>query len=459
MERFMYRDESFEGMLKEKADEYRMYPSQQTWENIQKQIKRRNRTFNFKSFGLSTLLLLGFAITAGDDELTNSERNSSSLLQQPFTNTDENDVARTTEAPVVSIHTSIQKKSVAETTAEAGEVDQIISTEPFVAKETIAVTPAEQTAASAADESTAIPLAIEKVSADSRLMSVDPAQRFVPTKAIVSPEASIAPAAVEEQPQSTVTEPSAAVLTDAELNYEVNVPVIYKQPLRKQIQFYFTSGASYRVLYNDKQLTFGNLQNLDPENVARHKPSIGFEAGTAILFPMSKSVKFRTGVQLNYTRYNVEVFRANPQVATISFATSGVVQRISALRTDSGRLSIVKNETLQFSIPVGLEFKLAGKRKVQWNMAANIQPTYLISASGYFLTNDLKKYVKAPDLLSNLNLNSALETFIRWDMKDLQLQAGPQLRYQLFSNTRGDYPIKEHLVDYGFRIGLVKTLR
>ncbi len=136
-----------------------------------------------------------------------------------------------------------------------------------------------------------------------------------------------------------------------------------------------------------------------------------------------------------------------------------MVQRISALRTDSGYLSVVKNETLQLSIPVGLEFKLAGKRKVQWNVAANIQPTYLISASGYFLTNDMKKYVKAPDLLSNLNLNSALETFIRWDMNDFQLQAGPQLRYQLFSNTRGDYQIKEHLVDYGFRIGLVKTLR
>ena len=73
--------------------------------------------------------------------------------------------------------------------------------------------------------------------------------------------------------------------------------------------------------------------------------------------------------------------------------------------------------------------------------------------------NDLKKYIKAPDLLSNLNLNTALETFLRWDINNVQFQAGPQLRYQLFSNVRGDYPIKEHLVDYGFRIGIVKTLR
>lgn len=452
MERFMYRDESFEGTLKEKADEYRMYPSQQTWESIQKQIKRRNRTFNFKSFGLSTLLLLGFAISVGDDELTNNEHTATSLLQQPFTNTDENDIAGTTETPVVSIHTTIQKKSIAETTGEVNDIEHIIPDEPLPV-ESIPVTSSAIATAATGELIENIPT-IEKVSADNRLMSVDPAQRFIEPKATTHSD--LTPVSTE-QSTSTVPEPSA--LTDAELNYEVNVPVIHKQPLKKQIQFYLTSSASYRVLYNDKQLTFGNLQNQDPENVARHKPSVGFEAGTAILFPVSKSVKFRTGVQLNYTRYNVEVFRANPQVATISFATSGVVQRISALRTDSGRLSIVKNETLQLSIPVGLEFKLAGKRKVQWNMAANIQPTYLISASGYFLTNDLKKYVKAPDLLSNLNLNSALETFIRWNMNDFQLQAGPQLRYQLFSNTRGDYPIKEHLVDYGFRIGLVKTLR
>ena len=458
MERYMYQDESFEGTLKEKADEYRMYPSQQTWDSIQKQIRRRNRTFNFKSFGLSTLLLLGFAISVGDDEMTNSERTSSSSLQQPFTNTDENDLEKTTEAPVVSIHTTIQKKSIAPSIAEDGYVDEIISHKPSLVEASPVSSP-EQTAEAGSVESIAIESTIEKVSADTRLISVDPAQQFVPTKATAFTDVSITSTAAEEQPQITAAEPSAAVLTDAELNYEVNVPVLYKQPLKKQIQFYLTSGASYRVLYNDKQLTFGNLQNMDPENVARHKPSIGFEAGTAILFPMSKSVKFRTGIQLNYTRYNVEVFRSNPQVVTIAFATSGVVQRISALRTDSGRLSIVKNETLQFSIPVGLEFKLAGKRKVQWNMAANIQPTYLISASGYVLTNDLKKYVKAPDLLSNLNLNTAFETFIRWDMKDFQLQAGPQLRYQLFSNTRGDYQIKEHLVDYGFRIGLVKTLR
>ncbi|HLO37084.1 MAG TPA: hypothetical protein VK173_01200, partial [Lacibacter sp.] len=76
MERFMYQDESFERMLKDKADEYRMYPSQQSWENIQKRIRPKNNLFNFKSLGLSAALLLGFAISISDEQ-TPKETNSS----------------------------------------------------------------------------------------------------------------------------------------------------------------------------------------------------------------------------------------------------------------------------------------------------------------------------------------------------------------------------------------------
>jgi hypothetical protein len=76
MERFMYQDESFERMLKDKADEYRMYPSQQSWENIQKRIRPKNNLFNFKSLGLSAALLLGFAISISDEQTTKDTNSS-----------------------------------------------------------------------------------------------------------------------------------------------------------------------------------------------------------------------------------------------------------------------------------------------------------------------------------------------------------------------------------------------
>ncbi|MBP6686562.1 MAG: hypothetical protein KA160_01785, partial [Lacibacter sp.] len=243
-----------------------------------------------------------------------------------------------------------------------------------------------------------------------------------------------------------------------------DVPVITVPKLKKQLQFYISSSASYRVLYSDNKLTFGNLLQQDPEKVAKHTPSLGVEFGAAVLLPISKRINFRTGIQLNYTRYNVALFRSSPQVATVVLNNNyAVIQRVTSLSSQNSnglsKSDEVANETYQLSIPIGLEFKLAGKNKLQWNLAANVQPTYLISASGYMLTSNFEKYIKAPDLLSNLNLNTALETFLRWNTKNVQLQAGPQLRYQLFSHSQDGYPIKEHLVDYGFRIGIVKTIK
>jgi hypothetical protein len=36
---------------------------------------------------------------------------------------------------------------------------------------------------------------------------------------------------------------------------------------------------------------------------------------------------------------------------------------------------------------------------------------------------------------------------------------GPQIRYQIFSSYKKEYPIIEHLKDYGFKIGLSKTIK
>jgi hypothetical protein len=102
---------------------------------------------------------------------------------------------------------------------------------------------------------------------------------------------------------------------------------------------------------------------------------------------------------------------------------------------------------------------LAGNRQFSFNLGAGLQPTYQLHATGLLVTGDLKHYIKAPDLLSRLNLNSNLETFFRWGSGDLQFQMGPQLRYQLFSNSKGKYPVQEHLVDYGLKFGIIKTLR
>ena len=448
MERFMYQDESFEQMLKDKADEYRMYPSQQSWENIQKRIRPKNNLFNFKSIGLSAALLLGFAISISDEQTTKETKAS---FVSNFT--------EDSEASVVTASTSTNTAKVIPITAAirvnpvSSELPEIITTD-------------------------AIENEVNEINAqDSETITILPTADEMPslTKAtVIIEQNSAAPSLVvknvaeEKATDINMSEPVAstepAVVSEENLNVTADVPIITVPKLKRQLQFYIASSASYRVLYNDNKLTFGNVWQQDPDKIAKHSPSMGVEFGSAILFPLTKNINFRTGIQINYTRYNVELYRSNPQVATVVLNNnSGVIQRVTSLSSQNNnglfKSDEVANETYQLSLPVGLEFKLAGKRQLQWHLATNVQPTYLLSASGYLLTSNFEKYIKAPDLLSNLNLNTSLETFLRWNVKDIQLQAGPQLRYQIFSNSQEGYPIKEHLVDYGFRIGIVKTLK
>ncbi|HLO36871.1 MAG TPA: outer membrane beta-barrel protein, partial [Lacibacter sp.] len=435
-------------MLKDKADEYKMYPSQQSWENIQKRIQPKSRLFNFKSIGLSAALLLGFAISISDEQTTKEAAGSfaASLLdgqELPVTATTAKNTAK-----VIPITAAIRTKPVSQELSE-----------PFISN--AVETPSAETIAEP-NETTTI------TSAEEEMPSLKKATIAIEPTSLI-PSLTGKPNAVEVKaiditaPESTISvEPDVTDAVEGE-GRDV-VPVVKSPKLPKQLQFYIASSASYRVLYNDNKLTFGNILQQDPEKVAKHSPSVGVEFGAAVLLPLSKNINFRTGIQLNYTRYNVEVFKTTPQVATVILNNNtAVIQRVTSLNSQNNnglsKSSEVANETYQLSLPLGFEFRLAGKRKLQWNLATNVQPTYLISASGYMLTNNYEKYIKAPDLLSNLNLNSSLETFLRWNVKDVQMQAGPQLRYQIFSNSQEGYPIKEHLVDYGFRIGIVKTIK
>lgn len=448
MERFMYQDESFERMLKDKADEYRMYPSQQSWENIQKRIRPKNNLFYFKSLGLSAALLLGFAISISDEQ-TPKETNSSFVTN--FVDDQEH--------PAITAETKNNTAKVIPITA-AIRVNQISTEFPETITTESVETPVNESIAQPFEIAASIATEEDMPSLTKATVTIEPSSLKPSAPAIIN--------TVEEKTIDIVpNESSISVEPDpgeANLSANLDLPVITVAKPKRQLQFYIASSASYRVLYSDNKLTFGNLLQQDPEKVAKHSPSLGVEFGTAVLLPLSKNINFRTGIQINYTRYNVELFRSNPQVATVIMNNNnGVIQRVTSLssQNNSGlfKSDEVANETYQLSIPIGFEFRLAGKRKLQWNLATNIQPTYLLSASGYLLTSNFEKYIKAPDLLSNLNLNTALETFLRWNVKDIQLQAGPQLRYQLFSNSQEGYPIKEHLVDYGFRIGIVKTLK
>lgn len=457
MERFMYHDDSFEHVLKQKADEYRMYPSDQSWENINRRLHKPNR-FNWKaaSFLTAGLLTISLWVSVHQHKITtappaiailrvdDSNRNqvTASFTPSQSKKQQEKSSRKSIEAVPQNLFTSNQKSD------RSTEHGADVAIEPK---------------AVVTEDNTLIPAAVQPVEPEIKLtdaqelntFSTLPVADFVKAAVTLNVTVPAAPAITE-----TTTEIADESKTDADLNYEVHVPVsVQTRKPKSELQLHFTPSASYRVLVSDNRFNFGNLR--DPNSAVKQRTSIGMEAGVTWIKPISKTVSFTAGLQFNFTNYVLVSSRYNPELATVILNSARNVQRYTNLRTSNGYFpENITNKTYQLSIPVGMQIRLLQTKKFSWNIGTSLQPTYLINATGYLVTNDYKNYIKAPEFLRNFNVNYSFESFLRFHSNSsTQIIAGPQFRYQLFSNSKENYPVQEHLVDYGFRIGIIKTFK
>jgi hypothetical protein len=59
-----------------------------------------------------------------------------------------------------------------------------------------------------------------------------------------------------------------------------------------------------------------------------------------------------------------------------------------------------------------------------------------------------------PSLTRKWNINTGFEIFAGYKTGKTDWRIGPQVRYQVFSSFDNKYPIKEHLFDFGVKLGL-----
>lgn len=440
MERFMYQDDSFEQVLKQRADEYRMYPSDQSWEVIYQRLQQPAR-FRWKlaSFFTITLLSAGLWVSVNQHEVNMV----SGSLTQPTQSAAQNNAIVYT-APVKQRMPLIT--AVAQNPVIKEDIQQ--STEQKQTAATVVEEPIEKVIVPAEETTPNIETALFLTDAQElKTISLVPAGEFA---AIAKEPVDIAQETVAPEPDNNQT--------DADLNFEVNVPVITTKKPEAQLQYYITPSTSYRVLVTENKYNFGNIR--DPKAAIFHQPFLGLEIGASYIKPINKNISFTGGLQFNFTSYVVTGSKFSPEVATVTLSPFRNIQRVTSLRTRNGYFDQnMLNKTLQVSVPFGIRMDIVDGKKIAWNMATTIQPTYLIAATGYMLTNDYKNYIKAPEFLKLFNINYGFETFVRVKSKNSEFQLGPQLRYQLLSNAKASYPIKEHLVDYGIKFGFIKNLK
>ncbi|OQY95745.1 MAG: hypothetical protein B6D37_04630 [Sphingobacteriales bacterium UTBCD1] len=208
---------------------------------------------------------------------------------------------------------------------------------------------------------------------------------------------------------------------------------------------YASSNYSYAYFYN-------------VNSVVTHKPDMGFEIGLIAGYPLTKKLKVRAGMQFNINRYGIKAYSYTNEVATIALNSNrgkDSLNEVTQYRNFNGYKSgWLQNFYFSASAPVGIEYNFTENNKTNFGIAGTIQPTYIISDRAYLISTDYKNYVEVPWLVRRWNMNTGLELFVTYSTAKMNWQLGPQVRYQLLSSFRNQYPVKENLFDFGFKVGI-----
>ncbi|MBS1662715.1 MAG: outer membrane beta-barrel protein, partial [Bacteroidetes bacterium] len=203
----------------------------------------------------------------------------------------------------------------------------------------------------------------------------------------------------------------------------------------------------------------------DAQKYVDHSPALGFQVGGSLLYRVTRNLSIKGGLQFNFSRYKINAYSStNPQQATITLSSyyGYVIDSLTSytrIGNFGGRTQeTFNNDYYQLSAPVGFELRVLGNERLQFNIGATIQPSYLLNTNSYMLTSNYTGYTKEPSLFRRWNVSGGLEAFLTYKLNGVRLQAGPEFRYQLLSTYTSQYPISENLKGYGFKLGIVKEL-
>lgn len=484
--------DNFESFLSEQADRHRMYPGDRVWRSIQRQIHGTDRWPALTFGSILTLATLAVVLT-----ISYPKRN---LFTNP---TAAKDFAQVTavvgnEAVRNSPASSVQNISAYEGIDARPAYPSVSATAGFSLVKTeenmVPLTPASHnnTADGLAAVETVAPAAgAEEVvtSAGASIITYLPAEetgaqftagRLLPLLSSVLPQTNAGLYMVNEATaeftqslaQSNETLGANAFLRTTMGYGPVNAGSVRNKRDRWSLQLYATPSISYRYLLEDKKYVDDPSAINGPlapylthpvNEFVRHKAKMGVEAGASILYSITDNFRLKTGLQLNYRQYGIQAFATFMQPAILTLNRSNGVDsliRYSNISAQNGYRALnLSSNSLQVAVPIGFDLKMAQFKNIGFYLSATGQLTYQIANNSYILSADYKNYLKQPDLDRNFNINTAVEAFLSFDAGGVTWQAGPQIRYQMLPGTTSAYPIREHLIDYGLKVGVVKTLK
>ncbi len=446
MERNIHLDE-FENYLKEKTDQYKMYPSDKLWDNINRSVHPRKK---WPYISLTALVLLGTVFFV--DHQYYSPHNPNRQFSGR-----ETDIKKTEQKVIPQWRTINNNLSEYSNPKNFEGESKYTPDEPSAAKITVTL-----------PEKTSLIAQVAGKGEDIISKSQSP-------NAFTDSESTVTNINSSENNKSEVAQ---LLTTNNPENREAETKKVLwgGEPFQKskfEWQLFFSPTISYRKLTSGvdqisevfRGIPYSTVEEAHSvSELVTHRPAAGAEIGANLTYKLADNFLLRGGLQLNYSRYQLKAFVAKPEETTLAVIAKPTgpdsINVISTLQNYSGRgASWFNNEYLQISMPIGFEWGVVGNSVLRWNIAASAQPVYNFANNVYLLSTDFTRYGQDPSLIRKWNINAGVETYVSYQMGSFKWQAGPQLRYQLMSSYKSQYPIREYLVDFGFKIGVTKTLK
>ncbi|MEP6726320.1 MAG: hypothetical protein ABJC98_10910 [Bacteroidota bacterium] len=457
MDRNIY-DNDFEEFLKLKSDQYKMYPSDRVWNNVYSSLHGRKKWW---ALGF-TLFFIGAGLLAGREVLlSNYTRMATQLNKNTETPSPENLVKN--NIPLTARQNISVAKIKNTTTAVTPITNSAVTIQRRDNNTGSNIIPAEQLTENNIDNKTAGSSAEAALTIENNLLPAVPAIHnhtgsgvsfSIPQKQFLLNKTIIQTDKISKQESAKP------------INQVENAAAVESLKFsRWAVQLYASPTISYRRLstidQNNNTIPVANGYAGDINRYVRHKPAPGFELGSNVQYKLSNSLTVFAGAQLNYSRYYIDAFKYHTEKASIAVNNPQVHDTLSGytdIRNFSGYApEQLQNKYLQLSIPVGIEIKLLGDKKLQFSVAGGIQPTFLLASTSYLISSDYKNYIQSPDLARGFNVHTNFEAFISYKTGGLKWQVGPQFRSQLLSSYSNQYRVREYLTEYGIKFGVTRS--
>jgi hypothetical protein len=224
------------------------------------------------------------------------------------------------------------------------------------------------------------------------------------------------------------------------------------------------SGGNYPSLKNAEGAPIPSSHPEGVQNWVNLSPGFGFEFGSNVLYRVTRNLSIKGGLQFGFTRYQMPAYVSKPQQSNSTLNTYyGYYTDSLTAMTSNGSYPGKTTQTLtnnfyQLAAPIGFELRILGNEQLQFNIAATIQPSFLLNTDSYMLSSDYSTYTRQPTTYRRWNLSGEVEAFLSYQSGPLRWQIGPEFRYQMLSTYITNYPINENVKVYGLKIGITKAL-